>query len=100
MRGAEGTRRDGRGKRVMMAALAAMLTTAGCASFSGDGGMAIVRDHADNVLDKEIVKVATEEQAALAQSKVRALLAKPMTVDAAELVRVLDAKVADVTEPA
>ncbi len=90
MRGAEGTRRDGRGKRVMMAALAAMLTTAGCASFSGDGGMAIVRDHADNVLDKEIVKVATEEQAALAQSKVRALLAKPMTVDAAVQVALLN----------
>jgi hypothetical protein len=60
---------------------AATLAMGGCASFSPDGGMSVVETGAAEMLGKDAVKIRTEEDAAHAQERVKALLAKPLTAD-------------------
>lgn len=74
---------------MMVIALATTLT-AGCASFSPDAGMLVVRDAASATLDKEVIKITSEDEAARVHSKVRALLAKPLTVETAVQVALLN----------
>ncbi len=71
-------------------ALAATVLLAGCASFSADSGMLTVQEQAGGMLGKEVIKIRTEEEAAEANARVKALLMKPMTADAAVQIALLN----------
>ena len=63
---------------------------AGCANFSPDAGMAFVTSEAGGELGKDIVKIRSEAEAAAAAARVRGLLAKPVTVDTATQIALLN----------
>src|SRR5215472_5183713 len=69
------------------AALALLLLTAtfgaGCAKFSPDAGMFVVEAAASTELGKDVTKLHSEADAAAVSARVRALLAKPLSVSAA-----------------
>jgi outer membrane protein TolC len=69
---------------------AAGLTLGGCAHFSKDGGMSLVADQTGSVLGAPAVKISNEADAAAAQSRVKSLLANPLTTDAAVNVALLN----------
>ena len=52
----------------------------GCAKLSPDGGMLVVEAVASAELDKEVVKIRDEADAAAVAARVKGLLAKPLTV--------------------
>lgn len=62
---------------------------AGCAHFSEDGGMLLVEERAGSE-GQEVIKIRNEEEAAYAQARVQALLAAPLTADAAVQVALLN----------
>ena len=71
-------------------ALAVSLFLSGCAHFSTDGGMLAVQDQTGSVLAQDVVKISTEDAAAAAQARVKALLAKTMTVESAVQIALLN----------
>ncbi len=71
-------------------ALAAALSAGGCASFSPDGGMTLVADQTASVAGKDVIKIRTPSEAAAAQARVDGLLAKPLTLEAAVQVALLN----------
>lgn len=89
MCGGNRTVRRGGAVSVFMIA-AAGLTLGGCAHFSKDGGMSLVADQTGSVLGAPAVKISNEADAAAAQSRVKSLLANPLTTDAAVNVALLN----------
>ncbi len=76
-----GRPRDGRGLRWLAAGWVVALS--GCASFSPDGGFSTVEQAARTRLDKEVRWTRTDPDRALIDQRVAALLAQPLTMDAA-----------------
>lgn len=77
-------------KRSHLTGMLTALLLSGCASFSPDGGMATVAGIASETLKKDVVSIRTTEDAQLANDRVRRLLARPLTVDAAVQVSLLN----------
>lgn len=75
-------------------ALVASVATAGCAQFSADGGMGEVASgvarEAGPEAGSSVVKITSAEQAQQARQRVAALLAQPLTADAAVQVALLN----------
>jgi outer membrane protein TolC len=57
------------------------ITLSSCMSFSPDGGFASVQSVAEKRLDKKLVWAKTPEQQKLVQDEVQRLLSKPLSVD-------------------
>lgn len=74
----------------MFATLTVSALISACASFSPDGGMSFVQDQAGGELAKDVVKIRNEGEAAAAQLRVSALLARPMTADTAVQIALLN----------
>jgi hypothetical protein len=71
-------------------AIAAQLSLAACASFSPDGGISIVQETAAVELGKDVVKDTSTFEAALIGDRVRELLGRSLTADAAEQIALLN----------
>ena len=69
--------------RKLIAFLALTGLLAGCAKFSADGGMDEVARGVARETGQNVVKIATVEQAERAKERLAALLAEPLTADAA-----------------
>ncbi len=69
--------------------LVALLAT-GCAKFTGDGGMAPVSERVRREIGKDVVKIATPEEAQRARERVLSLLSEPLTEDTAVQVALLN----------
>jgi len=76
------------GKRALPLALS--LALACCASFSGDGGMDFVATTAGTGINKQIVVVRSEEDAAAARAATDRLLKRALTADAAVQIALLN----------
>src|SRR5262245_38839424 len=63
---------------------------AGCASFSGDGGMAEVQRLAVESVSADVVALRSEDDVAQARARVTALLKRPLSADAAVRVALLN----------
>jgi outer membrane protein TolC len=72
---------------VIVVLLGPMLS--GCVGFTTDGGLGTARLYASAELGTDVAKVATEEDAAMSQRRVEALLKAPLTPDAAVQIAVL-----------
>lgn len=75
-------------RRLAFLALPALL--AGCAQFSADGGMGDVARGVRQEIGKDVVKITSDEQAARARGQVVALLAGPLSADAAVQIALLN----------
>jgi outer membrane protein TolC len=64
-----------------LAMLSLSIPLASCTSFSPDGGFSSVQGVAEKRLDKKLVWAKTPEQQKLVQDEVRRLLGKPLSVD-------------------
>lgn len=73
-----------------VALLAIPLLAGGCAKLSPDGGFLTVQALAGDELGKEVVRVRTAEEAAHVESRVTALLAKPLTPSSAVQIALLN----------
>lgn len=71
--------------------LGALLMLSGCASFTGDGGMDLVAAAAGDI-NKQVVLVRNEEEAAAARAATDRLLKRPLSADAAVQVALLNNK--------
>jgi outer membrane protein TolC len=69
---------------------AAALSLSACRSFSPDGGMETVALVAGSGLNKDVVKVASREEAAAVQSRVSGLRRRPLSADAAVQIALLN----------
>jgi outer membrane protein TolC len=67
----------------LLAAACVLLALAGCASFSPDAGMDVVTGTTAAALQKDAVKIDSEDASANAQRRVRALLGASLSADAA-----------------
>src|SRR5689334_15050135 len=76
-------------KRVLMA-LAAASAVAGCQTLSPDGGLSMVSSIAEKELRKDVVLIRTEEDASAARARVRHLLGRPLSADAAVQIALLN----------
>ena len=65
---------------------------AGCQTFSQDGGMSVTADIAGKTLDKDVVAIRSEEDAAAARAKVERLLKRALTADSAVQIALLNAR--------
>lgn len=79
-----------RGGAMSVAVAAASFTLAGCASFSKDGGMALVADQTGSVLGTPAQKIENEADAAAAKARVRTLLSSTLTANAAVQIALLN----------
>ena len=70
-----------RHRRFTLLGLVALL--AGCASFSGDGGLGAVNEMVAPTLGQDVTAIRTDEQAVAAQARVKALLRQPLSADRA-----------------
>jgi outer membrane protein TolC len=75
--------------RRALTALAGALALAACETFSPDRGLSVAADVAQSELRKDIVSIRTEDEAAQAQARVRRLIGRPLTADAAVQVALL-----------
>jgi outer membrane protein TolC len=66
-----------------MSGMVAMLLLAGCKAFSPDGGMQAVAVLSGQELNKDVVAIRSDEDAAAARRTVDHLLKRPLTADAA-----------------
>ncbi len=62
----------------------------GCANFSADGGMSLVKEQAGGELGKDVVKIRTEAEAAATKARVDAILKKELNADSAVQVALLN----------
>ena len=69
---------------------AGLLVLAGCASFSQDGGFAVVEQAAEQQLDKQLSWSKTTEERAVVAERVAELLAQPLSADDAVQVALLN----------
>ena len=72
--------------------LALALGLSGCASFSDDGGMAVVSEVAGKTIRKDVAFVRTADQAEQTSGVVARLLSRPLTADSAVQVALLNNK--------
>lgn len=79
-----------RSKAACVAALISMFALSGCATFSPDGGMAVVAGVAGETIKKDVVSIRGGEDAEWARSAVQRLLRRPLTVDTAVQVALLN----------
>ena len=63
---------------------------AACQTFSQDGGMSVTADIAGKILNKGVVAIRSEEDAAAARAEVERLLKRPLTVDSAVQIALLN----------
>ncbi|MGJ4916591.1 TolC family protein [Bradyrhizobium sp. HKCCYLRH2060] len=77
---------------IRLAALAAALALAGCASFSPDGGMGAVADITGHTTGKEVASVRGDDDAERVRTATRRLLARPLSADAAVQVALFNNK--------
>ena len=70
----------------------AALSISGCAAFSPDGGMTDVSDLTSQSINKDVAFVRTAEGAAAVEARVRQLLARTLTADAAVQIALLNNK--------
>jgi outer membrane protein TolC len=70
--------------------LLAALSLSGCALFTEDGGMSAVQGLAANRLGKDVAAIRSEDDAALSHTRVKKLLAQPLSADAAVQVALLN----------
>lgn len=87
-RSAESRRRRSRLSRAALATLA-LLGLAGCKTISPDGGLSEVAEITSVAVRQDVVAVRDEETAEKVDQRVRALLAKPLSADAAVQVALL-----------
>ncbi|MFD1333916.1 TolC family protein, partial [Methylopila musalis] len=80
---------SGRAPR-LLTALGVSSMLAGCATLSPDAGMAPVTARVALELGQDTAKLVTPAEAAVAQARVRALLAKPLTAEAAAQIALLN----------
>lgn len=66
------------------------LSLAGCATFTKDGGMSPVGAEVSSIIGAQTVKIASQGDAEAAMQRVKAILAKPLTVDSAVQVALLN----------
>lgn len=76
--------------RRAIAALASALAVAGCQTFSPDSGLSVASDIAGKELRSDIVSVRTEADASAAHARVRKLMARPLSADAAVQIALLN----------
>ena len=76
--------------RCAFAVIAAALMLGACAKFSPDGGMAFVKGEAGGELNKDIVKIRTEHEAAATKARVHGLLRKQLAVESAVQIALLN----------
>jgi outer membrane protein TolC len=76
--------------RRSIAALAGALALAACQTFSPDGGLSVASDVAGRELRKDIVSIQTEDDASAAHARVRHLIARTMTAEAAVQIALLN----------
>lgn len=79
-----------RSKAAYFAALFSALALSGCATFSPDGGMTVVANAADEILKKDVVSIRTADDAEAARNAVQQLLRRPLTVDTAVQIALLN----------
>lgn len=72
------------------ATLLGALALSGCALFTEDGGMSAVQGLAGSRLGKDVATIRTEDDAAQSHARVKKLLARPLTADAAVQVALLN----------
>lgn len=65
------------------------LLLGGCASFSPDAGLSTAQSYASVELNKDLVKITDQATAATVQSRVEALLRRPLTADSAVQIALL-----------
>ena len=70
--------------------IVAALLLPGCAKFSSDGGMDFIKGEAGGELNKDIVKIRTEDEAAATKARVHGLLRKQLTVETAVQIALLN----------
>ena len=75
--------------RVATATLVGLLA-AGCAKFTGDGGMAPVSDSVRREIGRDAVKLSSAEENRRARERVQALLSEPLSEDAAVQITLLN----------
>jgi outer membrane protein TolC len=75
---------------IRIAGIACALLVSACQTFSSDGGMDVVADVAGPALDKQIVAIRTDEDAAAARATLDRLLRRPVTADAAVQVALIN----------
>ena len=68
----------------------AAVSLAGCQTFSQDGGMWLPAEIAGRHLNKEVVAIRTEDEAAAAQARVGRLVRRPLTAEAAVQIALLN----------
>jgi outer membrane protein TolC len=76
----------------LLAALISTLALSGCVTFSPDGGMTVVANVAGETIQKDVVAIHSDEEAESARSAVQRLLRRPLTVDAAVQIALLNNK--------
>lgn len=77
-------------KPVYVVALLSTFALSGCATFSPDGGMNVVATVAGDTIKKDVVSIRTADDAEWARSAVQRLLRRPLTVDTAVQVALLN----------
>lgn len=75
-----------------VAALLSALALSGCATFSPDNGMSVVAGVASATIKKDVIAVRDNEQAGWARDATQQLLRRPLTVDTAVQVALLNNK--------
>ncbi|MDB5606243.1 MAG: copper tolerance protein [Bradyrhizobium sp.] len=76
----------------LLVALLSTLALSGCATFSPDGGIGVVANVAGETIRKDVIAIHSDEEAEWARSAVQRLLRRPLTVDAAVQVALLNNK--------
>jgi outer membrane protein TolC len=71
-------------------AIASALLLSACQTWSTDGGMNVVADIVGHDLNKDVVALRTPEETQAARARVRALLGRPLTADAAVRIALLN----------
>ena len=75
---------------IRVAISAALIALGGCAGFSGDGGYGFVESTARERINKEVKWIKSNADADSVQATVKTLLAKPLTVDDAVQIALLN----------
>src|SRR4029450_11423072 len=74
----------------MVLAVALALLAAGCAKFTGDGGMAPVTEGIRKEIGKDAVKLTSAEDNRRARERIQALLGEPLSEDTAVQIALLN----------
>lgn len=74
----------------IIAAIAGALTVAGCQTFSPDGGLNVASDVAAKELRKDVVFLQKEADASAAYARVQHLIGRPLTVETAVQIALLN----------